>query len=57
MAVGKIQPNAARPTASLQKSQIFHPSGFPIFTSILIYWHFFDFKYSPKFCSFGKNWN
>jgi len=28
----------------------------PIFASIHIYWRFFDFQYSPDFCSFGKNW-
>jgi hypothetical protein len=46
-----------RTTQVLQKSPIFHLSGFPIITIFLIYWRFFDFKYSPKFRSFGKNWN
>jgi hypothetical protein len=43
------------PFQALQQSQIFHPNGIPIFASILIYWRFFGFQYSPDFRSFGKN--
>jgi hypothetical protein len=39
----------------IQKSKISSPR-IPIFASILIYWHFFDFQYLPEFCIFGKNW-
>jgi len=40
----------------LQKSQIFHQTGIPIFASIFIYWRFFEFQYLPYFRNFGKNW-
>jgi len=43
-------------TQALQKSQICHPSKIPIFTSILVYWRFFDFQYLPEFRNFGKIW-
>jgi hypothetical protein len=40
----------------LQKSHISSLTRIPIFASILNYWHFFDFQYSPEFRGFGKNW-
>jgi len=50
-------PSSQPATQALQKSQIFRPSGIPIFASVSIYWRFFDFQYSPEFRSFGKIWN